>query len=1408
MEGSDLSYVPDNNYSSTLRNVLMPLLSFPTFIITHDNIVSNVIFWILQFIFVRIPRRIYQLLSMNISFSISFSTLLIVGMLVFLVSMIVVRYRLLTSYSRLSVEEALEPSNNDSDKFLLDSEQYNPKGQSKRFNSYLDEFLFAIKIFGYLEKPVFNELTKSMRTQKLEKLETLQVDEKLGFAIVVEGNVQIFTKVDSSSSKKPKDYESTEYSSTSDENDQVQTEVLHIYGQKYQLLNEVKTGNPLSSLINILSLFTEEDDEKLYPSSYPSPSGKGKFPLLIDSNGIPSLNLNDSYETHSKSPFFPNNESTEQFSKTDASYQASPPDIIARATAESTIAIIPAEAFIRLKNKYPRASSHIVQMILTRLYRVTFQTAHNYLGLTKEIFETEIKLNDELHSSFESPVDLIKTIKENTNFNDLRSISAASIVSSSFESSKPPKTFKDDLINEKGKNRRKSETSAKPSPISFRPTLARLNSEPEDPPISSSSMKEQEDNSSEDSAIQDDLVRATLVEAMFRYLGVTKESLITSRKSSSSSATSLTNSPIPPGFGLYATFPSADGFSYGDRKIRTWSVSSSNFKSETSNDPPVLDYNNAKKDFAKLLEIIHVEPNTVLVEQNSRHNGLYYVVEGTLDIIYTDPDNKKQQVIYKVGKGGVAGYLSSVVGYKSFVSVETRGVCILGYVSRDYLEKLCEKYFMIYLTIAKSLIGSLHKTILQLDSALEWIQLDSGETLFKQDSVANGIYIVLSGRLRSIREDPNSKEINIRNEYCQGQSFGEVEVLTASKRSSSFVALRDSETARIPRSLFEILALENPSIMIKVSRIVANTVKERPHHQLSSGIGNTAHHSDFKTITILPTTSGLPVNEFASQLIQAFEKVNRSVIGLNQQSMLSHLGKYAFDRLSTLRQSGFFSDLEERYQIVVYIADTSVSSSWTSSCIQQGDCILLLADGNANPVVGEYEKLLLKTRKTSARTELILLHPEKYVEPGSTMKWLKNRMWVDSHHHILFDVRNSKLKSNDKLNDPTSSLITSSKTYFKDHYHKLYTNLQNNPISMNFMNRVETLGQKLQQLKPRSSINYNSTQQLRPYKNDFLRLARILSNQAVGVVLGGGGARGLSHLGILMAMEANGIPVDIIGGTSIGSFVGGLYAKDYDIVPLYGRAKKFASRIANLWRMLFDLTIPTTAYTTGHEFNRGLFKSFGDYRIEDFWLKYFCNSTNITNSCMEVHKSGYAWRFIRASMSLAGLLPPIIDQTGSMLLDGGYINNLPVEEIRNCSVIFAVDVGAVDERVAQPPCDSISGLWILLTRWNPFSTVPKFPSMSEIQMRLCYVSSVGQLKRAKTTPGVIYLRPPIEEYATLDFNKFEEIYSVGISYGDQTLKELIQDNRIPKIQGTKYSDDENDESNTEQRYGVQRRNSI
>lgn len=288
---------------------------------------------------------------------------------------------------------------------------------------------------------------------------------------------------------------------------------------------------------------------------------------------------------------------------------------------------------------------------------------------------------------------------------------------------------------------------------------------------------------------------------------------------------------------------------------------------------------------------------------------------------------------------------------------------------------------------------------------------------------------------------------------------------------------------------------------------------------------------------------------------------------LNQATVMQVLGRHAFSRMGALKLAGWLSETEQKYRIVLYVADTAVSSTWTQTCIRQADCILVVADSGSDADLGEYEKLLV-SMKITARKELVLLHPERLVPSGSTRAWLqvgfyifqtarkadtgrKTRPWIHAHHHVELEGATPVIP-HPLILDPAPVVAL-----------------------RKIAKRVETQLGKYRKSVPRP------TPQRSPATNDFARLARRLCGKSIGLILGGGGARGISHIGVLQALHDRGIPIDLVGGTSIGSFVGGLYAREGDLVSTYGRAKRFSGRMSTLWRILTDLTYPVVAYTTG-----------------------------------------------------------------------------------------------------------------------------------------------------------------------------------------------------------------------------------
>ncbi|KAJ0400875.1 hypothetical protein ATCC90586_002577 [Pythium insidiosum] len=131
-----------------------------------------------------------------------------------------------------------------------------------------------------------------------------------------------------------------------------------------------------------------------------------------------------------------------------------------------------------------------------------------------------------------------------------------------------------------------------------------------------------------------------------------------------------------------------------------------------------------------------------------------------------------------------------------------------------------------------------------------------------------------------------------------------------------------------------------------------------------------------------------------------------------------------------------------------------------------------------------------------------------------------------------------------------------------------------------------------------------------------------------------------------------------------------------------------------------------------------------------------------------------------------GYLPPI-SENGSLLLDGGYMNNLPADVMKEeggIKYVLAVDVGAEPRHEYFGYGSALSGWWLLWNKLNPFASTVIVPSMGDVSAALAYVSSEQHKERMKTECIDLYLRPPVNDYGTLEFDKMEEIIQVGYDY--------------------------------------------
>ena len=229
-------------------------------------------------------------------------------------------------------------------------------------------------------------------------------------------------------------------------------------------------------------------------------------------------------------------------------------------------------------------------------------------------------------------------------------------------------------------------------------------------------------------------------------------------------------------------------------------------------------------------------------------------------------------------------------------------------------------------------------------------------------------------------------------------------------------------------------------------------------------------------------------------------------------------------------------------------------------------------------------------------------------------------------------------------------------------------------------------------------------------------------------------------------------------------------------------------------------------YFSGRAFNDTLIECFGPTQAEDLPTRFMCVSTDISNDVLAVHVSGPLWRYVRASMTLAGLLPPINDG-GRLLVDGGYVQNLPVAPMRalapQASVVVAVDVESKDQGLfagVPPYGDHLSG-WYIAWRWLlslvRLGEPVRIPTTADLNFKLLYVAHsmvIRETMRDSVSGGgdgsLVFIQPDVgSKYTLFQYDRMDDIVAAGIVAARATFDGLAARNGLPAWGGGAGDDD-------------------
>lgn len=281
----------------------------------------------------------------------------------------------------------------------------------------------------------------------------------------------------------------------------------------------------------------------------------------------------------------------------------------------------------------------------------------------------------------------------------------------------------------------------------------------------------------------------------------------------------------------------------------------------------------------------------------------------------------------------------------------------------------------------------------------------------------------------------------------------------------------------------------------------------------------------------------------------------------------------------------------------------------------------------------------------------------------------------------------------------------------------------------------------------------------------FKRLLRFMREKAVGVVLGGGGTRGWAHLGAIKALREHKIPIDFIGGTSVGAIIGGCYSMYESYENAYENFHKIvtASRHSISAR---SFTLPLVSIFDGKNFTDSLNEVFDNTLIEDLWLPYFCISSNLANFSEEVHRTGLLWERARASSSIPGLIPPTVIH-GEIHFDGGLLNNLPVDIMwqfigdKGKTIAIELTSSMHDyHKYHFPPYYTLKQA--LLNKTGMSREIYTFPRFLDSFIRGLLLGSSAKAKLNSNT-ATIHVNLSLRKFRIIQFNKqqAEKMFEIG-----------------------------------------------
>ena len=264
-----------------------------------------------------------------------------------------------------------------------------------------------------------------------------------------------------------------------------------------------------------------------------------------------------------------------------------------------------------------------------------------------------------------------------------------------------------------------------------------------------------------------------------------------------------------------------------------------------------------------------------------------------------------------------------------------------------------------------------------------------------------------------------------------------------------------------------------------------------------------------------------------------------------------------------------------------------------------------------------------------------------------------------------------------------------------------------------------------------------------------MKRAAKLQKRKIGLALGSGAARGLAHIGVLEVLEKEGIPVDMIAGSSAGALVGVLYAQGKTVSQLKDLAIDLGSKRFSL---LADPALPKTGLIKGQKVKNVLKSIIGNVEFSDLRIPFACVATDIETGEEVVINQGSVLEGVRASISIP-IIFTVAKWKGRYLVDGGLVNQVPVSVLKKMGADFIMAVNVTPD---------------ISKKAYPHS---KEPNIFNVIMQTIHIAGYQVIEYSLRGADVV-IEPQLAHVGSLDFHRGQECILQGEAATQVSISEI------------------------------------